>query len=371
MQLALLQRYAEAATFEDLTDTLRDFLNAETKAEKVSILRNACKIQALAMGFRNLSFNFIDEAFVRRMLESSHKCTPKDTFDVGSTFNIMLCCDVSAKVDAEKRALGAQFATAGLSLTKAELSRISDAVLALPTPGQGIKYVQRGLCLCTVLYGKDHWSAEYLAAYEQDIKHLMEEDILHNSPLREIDEWTLVDPFVTVQATYNLGAKVKAIEEEVDASRHPDLEPQWVSRHVENNTYWQPVIREQAAKSAELQRFHRYVQATYRRPTSDAGYTVTRHASSISLAEDDQVTVASLQLEIANLQRQVAAQGGARRRTPLPVREEEPRASSAGWAVSLAPPREGAVSAWTTPTSARKSLAGPAMQPGEAPARLA
>ena len=105
VQLDLIQLYAGADSFEDLEPTLRDFLHAKTKAEKVSIVRNACKTEGTARGFCNLNFNFLNEAFVCRMLESAHKCTPKDTFEAGSTFNVMLFCDVSAKVDAEKRAL--------------------------------------------------------------------------------------------------------------------------------------------------------------------------------------------------------------------------------------------------------------------------
>ena len=69
------------------------------------------------------------------------------------------------------------------------------------------------------------------------------------------------------------------------------------------------------------------MQVTFHRPTSDTGYSVSRHASSISLAVDDQVTVASLQIENANLRRQVAAQGG---RT-----ETGPPASAGGRAASI------------------------------------
>ena len=135
----------------------------------------------------------------------------------------------------------------------------------------------------------------------------MDKDTLHNSPLREPAKWTLVDLFLACQVTYALGAKVRALEEGVDASRHPDLEPHHISRHLENNTFWQPITRDHAATGAQLQRFHQYVQATFHRPTSDAGYSVSCHASSILLAVDDQVTVASLQAENANLRRQVAA----------------------------------------------------------------
>ena len=70
-------------------------------------------------------------------------------------------------------------------MTQQELNRISEAVLSLPTPGQGIKYIQRCLCLVSVLYGKHHWSTRYLKKYEADIKKLMDEDALHSSPLRE------------------------------------------------------------------------------------------------------------------------------------------------------------------------------------------
>ena len=172
---------------------MRDFLGGGTSSDKVTILRNACKMEATVRGFLNINFNFIDDAFVRDALEASHKCYPKDSFNMGTTFNVMRSCDVSPKTAAEKKALVNQYSVAGLALARQELTQITEAVLSLPTPGQGIKYIQRSPCLVAVLYGKAHWSTVYLVGYEKDVKKLMEEDTLHSSPLREPTQWTMVD----------------------------------------------------------------------------------------------------------------------------------------------------------------------------------
>ena len=159
-------------------------------------------------------------------------------------------------------------------------------------------------------------------------------------------------------------------KEGLEASLHPTLDPLYISNHVENDTFWQPIIHNQAASKAQLQKIHDYVQATFCRPTSEAGYTVTCHPRGLTLAEDDptQVTVTSLQTEIASLRRKLAVQGGCR---PLPVRGGGPRALSVAWGALQAPPREGVGSVRTTRTSAMRSLGGPAMQSGGDPAHLA
>ena len=72
---------------------------------------------------------------------------------------------MSPKTAAEKKALVNQYSVAGLALARQGLTQITEAVLSLPTPGQGIKYIQRSLCLVVVLCGKAHWSTVYLAGY--------------------------------------------------------------------------------------------------------------------------------------------------------------------------------------------------------------
>ena len=100
MQLNLFLLYAGVDDHEGHTQTMRDFLQADNRVDKVSVMRNACKSEATAGKFRNLKFNCFDDAFARDMLENSHKCTPKDTFDTGTTFNLMRCCDVNTKIAA-------------------------------------------------------------------------------------------------------------------------------------------------------------------------------------------------------------------------------------------------------------------------------
>ena len=72
MQLELFLTYAGVRTHEEHTPAMRDFLREESRVDKVSVLQSACKTEATVRGFCNLTFNFVDDAFVRDGLENSY-----------------------------------------------------------------------------------------------------------------------------------------------------------------------------------------------------------------------------------------------------------------------------------------------------------
>ena len=309
-QMAYYRSLAGVQENKDHTEGFRAFLAADSNASGSTILRNGAKKEAIKRGWSHLRFHCYDSKYAEDMKKGSHRVSTRDPLTVGTTMNLLRSGDVSASLTREADALADQWTRTGVPLTKAQIKKISEVVLRLPLPRQATHTIRRHLCLSSFIWGPTHWSTMYLEALDKEVRRLMEEDVLYDSPLREPNQWPLVDTYVLALGTYTLGDRVKAIEEEVDEMDQPVLNPYLVGQRIDRREYWQPIIRDSVAQESGFSDFITYVRATHARPSPGSPFGVMQYTSPVALAIDD-ASAGSLQSQVASLRAENASLRGA------------------------------------------------------------